>query len=176
MDNLLSIFERKAQEECIDEQKLQYLASKVAIWDHFGIPQAHYLALDTNEKSKMLNKYYKKLLPVYSGDGKNVWFFCLNSGFFLFDAWILACFWMFWKFYWCVSDEQHQQQLPGFIVDSGISAAVKDSTKLSITKRIFDGWMETTITAEKDPAGFKRSSTDLLQIMDILSSKLVVFL
>ena len=89
METLLGIFGKKLQEEVIDEQKLHYLASKVAIWDHFGIPQAHYLALDTNEKSKMLSKYYKKLLPVYFGDGKNntffVWilafFFCLDSGF-----------------------------------------------------------------------------------------------
>ena len=81
MENLLSIFEKKAQEECIDEQKLRYIASKIAIWDHFGIPQAHYLGLDTNKKSKMLNKYYKKLVPVYFGDGK-------NDLFFLFEFWI----------------------------------------------------------------------------------------
>ena len=57
METLLGIFEKKQQEEVIDEQKLRYLASKVAIWDHFGIPQAHYLALDANEKSKMLSEY-----------------------------------------------------------------------------------------------------------------------
>ena len=50
METLLGIFEKKQQEEVIDEQKLCYLASKVDIWDHFGIPQAHYLALNTNEK------------------------------------------------------------------------------------------------------------------------------
>ena len=81
MENLLSVFE-KPQEEVIDELKLCHLASKVAIWDHFGIPQAHYLALDINEKSKMLNEYYKKLIPVYFRDGKNYIFFSLDSGFF----------------------------------------------------------------------------------------------
>ena len=30
-----------------------------------------------------------------------------------------------------------------------------------MTKSVFDGRMETTITAEKDPNGFKRNSTDL---------------
>ena len=54
-----------------------------------------------------------------------------------------------------------EQQPPGFQIDHGISAAVKDSTKLSITKSVFDGRMETTITTEKDPDGFKRNSTDL---------------
>ena len=110
----------------------------------------------------MLNEYYKKLVPVYFGNGKN--------GSFLSEFWI--CFFVrdldsglflgvFWKCYWWVSGEQHQQQSPGSIVDLEISAAVKDSTNLSITKSVFDGRMETTITAEKDHAAFKHNSTDL---------------
>ena len=83
METLLGVFGKKLWEEVIDEENFHYLASKVAIWDHFGIPQAHYLALDTNEKSKMLHEYYKKLLPVYFGNGKNNTFFCLDSRFFL---------------------------------------------------------------------------------------------
>ena len=151
METLLDIFGKKPQEEVIDEQKLRYLASKVGILDHFGIPQAHYLALDTNEKSKMLSQYCKNLLPAYFGDGKNDTIFCLNSVFYLlFGFWILACFWMvFENFILCI------------LVDSGISDAVKGSTKPSMTKSVFDGRMETTITAEKDPAGFKCNSTDL---------------
>ena len=91
METSLGIFEKKPQEEIINEQKLRYLASKVAICDHFGIPQAHYLALDTNKKSKMLSEYYKKLLPVHFGDGKNDTFFCMDSGFFLLSGfWILS--------------------------------------------------------------------------------------
>ena len=54
-----------------------------------------------------------------------------------------------------------KQQLPVFQINQGISAAVKDSAKLSMIKSVFDGQMETTITAEKDPDGFKRNSTDL---------------
>ena len=65
---------------------------------------------------------------------------------------------VFENFILCVLGEQ---QPPGFQIDHGISAAVKDSTKLSITKSVFDGRMETTITTEKDPDGFKRNSTDL---------------
>ena len=76
-----------------------------------------------------------------------------------FQFWTLACFWMvFENFILCVLDEQ---QPPGFQIDHRISAAVKDSTKQSTTKSVFDGRMETTITAEKDPNGFKRNSTDL---------------
>ena len=81
MENLLRVFE-KLKEEVIDGQKIRRLASKVAIWDHFGIPQPHYLALDKNEKSKMLNEYYNKLLPIYFWDGKNYIYFNLDSGFF----------------------------------------------------------------------------------------------
>ena len=86
---------KKTQEKVIDEQKLRYLASRVAIWDHFCIPQAHYLALDTNEKSKMLSQYYKELLVVYFGVLRTLNYFCLNSGFFLsFRFWIVACLWV----------------------------------------------------------------------------------
>ena len=49
------------------------------------------------------------------------------------------------------------------MIDSGISAAVNDSSKLSMTKSVFDSRMETTIVAEKDSGGFKRNSTDLWQ-------------
>ena len=45
------------------------------------ISQAHYLALDTNEKSKMLNEYYKNLVPYISGMIRAVYFFCLRSVF-----------------------------------------------------------------------------------------------
>ena len=74
-DNSQNIFKKKAQKECIDEQKLCYIASKVAIWDHFGISQDKYLILDKNEKIKMLNEFYKKLVLVYFGHGKNGSFF-----------------------------------------------------------------------------------------------------
>ena len=45
-------------------------------------------------------------------------------------------------------------------IDSGISSAVRDSSKLSMAKIINDGTMETTLTAEKDTV-FKRNSTDV---------------
>ena len=45
-------------------------------------------------------------------------------------------------------------------IDTGISSAVKNSTKPSMAKNVLDGWVETTITAEKE-ACFKRNTTDL---------------
>ena len=117
MEILLSILEEKAQEECIDEQKLRYIAFKIVIWDHFGIPQAHYLRLDTNEKSKMLNECYKKLVPVYFRDGKNDLFFSvwiLDLILFLSEICIFGQFLDVWKFCWHVSVNKCQQQLPGF--------------------------------------------------------------
>ena len=65
---------------------------------------------------------------------------------------------VFENFILCVSGEQ---QLSVFQIDQRISAAAKDSTKLSMTKSIFDGRMETTITAEKDLNCFKRNRTYL---------------
>ena len=45
-------------------------------------------------------------------------------------------------------------------IDTGISPAVKDSTKISMTKNGFNGRVETTLTAEKG-ACFKRNMTDV---------------
>ena len=77
MDNFLSIFEKK-EEVKIDEEKLPFMASKVDIWDFFGISQSQYLSLSTEEKSKILREYYKKLLIVYFCDGKKSIFCCGN--------------------------------------------------------------------------------------------------
>ena len=104
METSLGIFEKKPQEEIINEQKLRYLASKVAICDHFGIPQAHYLALDTNKKSKMLSEYYKKLLPVHFGDGK-------NDTFFLYVFWLFFIVWILDSEFWHVFFEWFQKIL-----------------------------------------------------------------
>ena len=48
-------------------QKLRYIALQISIWDFFGIPQANLLALDKNEKSRMLSEYYSKLVLQYFG-------------------------------------------------------------------------------------------------------------
>ena len=46
-------------------------------------------------------------------------------------------------------------------IDSGISQAVRDANKISMTENIFeDGRIETAVTAEKN--GFKRNATDAL--------------
>ena len=45
-------------------------------------------------------------------------------------------------------------------IDSGISEALRDATKISMTKNIFeDGRIETAVTAKK--SGFKRNTTDV---------------
>ena len=58
-------------------------------------------------------------------------------------------------------------------IDSVISSAVRDSSKLSLTKVLHDGRMETTITAEKDNE--KRNSTDLWSKNGYSSSKVCDF-
>ena len=46
-------------------------------------------------------------------------------------------------------------------IDSGISQAVRDANKISMTENIFeDGRIEAAVTAEKN--GFKRNATDAL--------------
>ena len=69
MDKFIGILEEKQQplEETIDGQKVWYIALQISIWDFFGITQANYLALDKNEKSRMLSEYYSKLVLQYFG-------------------------------------------------------------------------------------------------------------
>ena len=59
-------------------------------------------------------------------------------------------------------------------IDSGISPAVRDSSKLSLKKTMLDGMVETTFTAEKGN-GFKRNSTELWGKKDILGLNFVTF-
>ena len=58
-------------------------------------------------------------------------------------------------------------------IDSRISSAVRDSSKLSMTKVLHDGRMETTITAEKDNG--KRNSTELWNKNGYFSSQVCDF-
>ena len=61
-------------EEIIEETELRYIVSQICTWDFFGIPQANYLALSKDEKSRMFNECHKKLVLKYFG-GKNIYFF-----------------------------------------------------------------------------------------------------
>ena len=86
MDKFLSILEDNQQpDQCIDAEKLKYIASQIGIWDYFSISRAQYLALNDAEKSRMLNEYYQKLVSKYSGVGKNflIFFYIFSSKFFV---------------------------------------------------------------------------------------------
>ena len=65
MESLLSIIE-KSEEIHIDEEKLRFIATKVAVWDYFGTTRSQYISLN----SKMLKGCYKNKMPLYFGDGK----------------------------------------------------------------------------------------------------------
>ena len=56
MDRFLSILKEKqpAPEEIVDEEKLRFIASKISIWDFFGIPQTiwHFLRMKNRECSR----------------------------------------------------------------------------------------------------------------------------
>lgn len=57
-----------------------------------------------------------------------------------------------------------QHQLKASSIDTGLSQAVMDSSRRTMTKNYVDGNVsETTITAEKN-SGFKSKSTDLSPI------------
>ena len=52
------------------KEKLRYIASEITVWDFLGIPQSTYLAYSNDEKLRMVNEYYKKLVLIYFS-GKN---------------------------------------------------------------------------------------------------------
>ena len=63
-------------EEKIDEEKLRFIASKITIWDFFGIQQSTYLGYSKQEKSRMFSDYYQRLVSEYFGvNTKNLSFF-----------------------------------------------------------------------------------------------------
>ena len=145
MDKFLSILEENQQpDQCIDTEKLKYIASQIAIWNYFSIPRAQYLALNDAEKSRMLNEYYRKLVTKYFGTGKNflIFFYICGSIWNILFVENLSPAFLFAVFV----GEQHSRSGS---VDYAISHAVKDSTKLSMTRKFHDGNVETSITAEK---------------------------
>ena len=85
----------------------------------------------------------------------------------------MACFSMvFENFILCVLGEQKP---PGFQIDQGISATVKDSTKLSMTKSIFDGRRKLPLLQRKILTVSNITALICGQVMDILSSRSAIF-
>ena len=86
MDMYLSIVENSQPKIKIEEDKLNFLISKVPLWKHFGITKNSYLSSAVDEKKIMLNKYYFELYKKYYGTGKNLmvfFVFCLVWGCYL---------------------------------------------------------------------------------------------
>ena len=92
----------------------------------------------------MLNEYYRKLVTKYFGTGKNflIFFYICGSIWNILFVENLSPAFLFAVFV----GEQHSRSGS---VDYAISHAVKDSTKLSMTRKFHDGNVETSITAEK---------------------------
>ena len=79
MDRFLSILKEKlpVSEKIVDQEKLRFIASKISIWDFFGLPQSNYLTLSKDKKLRMFKDYYKKLVLKCFGDEKYIYFFGL---------------------------------------------------------------------------------------------------
>ena len=146
----MSILEEKQQlqEECIDADKLRFISSKISIWDFFCIPQADYLVLDKTEKSRMANEYYSKSVAQILVMVRTLFLFgnCLKKksafAFVSYFTFLLFDLILFYGFSGKKSSGSGE-------IDAVISCAVKDSTKLSMTKKVFDGRVKASITAEK---------------------------
>ena len=102
----------------------------------------------------MFNKYYKKLVLKYFG-GKNILFFFFFFFFFFYDIsgklfeidWNVSSFWfLIWLF---SSPFFSGNETKSTEIDTGISQAVRQSSKISMAKNILEGRVETTLTTEK---------------------------
>lgn len=91
MDRYLNILEepQRKVEEKIDEEKLRFIASKITIWDFFGIQQSTYLGYSKPEKSRMFSDYYQRLVSEYFGVDKK------KSAFFVLPDFVWHIFWCF---------------------------------------------------------------------------------
>ena len=105
----------------------------------------------------MFNEYYKKLVLKYLG-GKNISLLLSEIVRKLFEIdWNVSCFWfLIWLFSGTFFPGNETKSTK---IDTGISQAARDSSKISMTKNIFEGRVETTLTVEK--ASFKRYTTDV---------------
>ena len=67
MERLLSLLEKPPPEVAIDEEKLNFFISKVTIWDYFSLSEQIYKSSSVEEKTSLLNKYYRELYEKYYG-------------------------------------------------------------------------------------------------------------
>ena len=76
MERFLSLLEKPPPEVAIDEEKLNFFISKVTIWDYFSLSEQIYKPSSVEEKTSLLNKYYREFYEKYYG--------VCNFGFFYF--------------------------------------------------------------------------------------------
>lgn len=80
MDQFLRLVENP-RPQVIDEERLKFFISKISIWDHFSIQQSSYLAMDVDEKTTLLKKYYSDLDLKYFGKETDKSFFLFSDEF-----------------------------------------------------------------------------------------------
>ena len=79
MDRYPSLLEKPQQEVIMEEKKLKYFISKVSVRDYFSISEQAYKSSSVDEKTSMLNRYYRELYQKYYGSG-NFYLFVIMSG------------------------------------------------------------------------------------------------
>ena len=96
----------------------------------------------------MFNEYYNKLVLKYIGGKKFLQFFCLKClKCVVFYNQIFSLFFL-------------GKETKSTKTDNGISQALRNSDKISVTKNIFDGSVEINITAERSTS-FKQNTTNI---------------
>ena len=127
MEKYLNILESEPAPETINEEKVRFISSKVPIYNFFGMNKAYYSGLSIAEKSKMFREYYFKLCDKYYASCKIL--FSFLSGFWPF---FLVEYYIFVVVLCLAGNGSCNTQ-----IDSGISQAIQNSSKISLSKNIF---------------------------------------
>ena len=79
MGKLLNMLEKLQPEAVIDEDKFRYFISKVSICDYLGTPENSYKSSSVDEKTSVLNRYYRELYQKYYGSCNQFYLFVISG-------------------------------------------------------------------------------------------------
>ena len=83
IDWFFSLVEKPQPKGSIDKEKLRIFISKILIWDYFSLTEQACKSFSNEEKTILLNRYYRELYQIV---GKIIFFL-------IYFLWLFAAFW-----------------------------------------------------------------------------------
>lgn len=71
MEKSLNMLESlRPEQQIFEEEKVDFFALKILIWEFFNISEAPYKTYSVDEKSKLFSRYYSELYEKYYSSSK----------------------------------------------------------------------------------------------------------